>query len=176
MHKLIVMAVTVVLLSACSAQKHRYVPRVLTTDPTSFTALNGVNVRGPVALLNGQQEDAEMLLGEKGVNEYYGSLKDLTETVVITAGRELAKRQISTASDAATSLSIRVTSAASTSSLLDVEAKLELEVVAGSGVTRRIKVTNKTPGSVLRAYNGAVSLAVIEILSDAAILGYLAGS
>ncbi len=176
MRKLIVAVIAVLVLGACSAQKHRYVPKVLTTDPSSFSALNGVSVRGPVALINAQPEDSEVLLGAKGVNEYFGTLKDLTETVVINTSRELAKRQISTAANAPTLLNIRVTSAASESSLLDVEARLEIEVVAGSGMMRRIKVTNKTPGSVLRAYNGAVSLAVIEILSDREILGYLAGS
>lgn len=176
MRKLIMTVAAVLMLGACAAEKHRYVPKVLTTDPDSFTALNGVSVRGPIALVNAQSEDAELLLGAKGVNKYYGTLKDLTETVVINTGRELAKRQIGTAANAPTSLSIRVTSARSESSLLNVEARLEIEVVAGSGVTRRITVTNTTPGSVLRAYNGAVSLAVIEILSDREILGYLAGS
>ena len=174
MRKLIVTAIAVLILGGCATNKHRYVPKVLTTDPSKFTALNGVSVRRPVALINAQDSGADVLLGSKGVNAYYSSLKDLTETVVINTTRELAKRQVSTNPSASTALRLSVTDVSAETTVLNVEAKMEVVVVTGSGVTKRIKVTNKTPGSIPRAYNGAVSLAVIEILSDPQILTYLA--
>ena len=173
MRNLTVVVLSALLIAGCSSTKHRYRPSITPVEPSSLASLNRLTVQRPIAVLNAQQQDDEVLLGKKGVNEFYGSLKDLTETIVINANRELTKRSIGTNPGSPTLLNIRVTAASSDSTILDVEAELEVEVVAGSGMTKRIKVTNKTPGSVPRAYNGAASLAMIEIFSDPEILGYL---
>ncbi len=173
MRNLIVVVLSALVIVGCSTNKHRYVPTLYGTDPSELAPLNRLTVQRPIAVINAQEQDDEVLLGGKGVNEYYGSLKDLTETIVMNANRELTKRSIGTNPGSPTALNIRVTAASSDSTILDVEAKLEVEVLAGSGMTKRIKVTNKTPGSVPRAYNGAASLAVIEIFSDPEILAYL---
>ena len=173
MRNLTVILMTVLVVGGCATTKHRYKPTLYGTDPSALAALNRLAVQRPVAVLNAQQIDDEVLLGAKGVNEWYGSLKDLTETIVMNADRELTKRSIGTNPASRTALNIRVTAASSESTILDVEAKLEVEVRAGSGMTKRIKITNKSPGSVPRAYNGAASLAVIEIFSDPEILAYL---
>lgn len=170
---LIVALVTASVLVGCSVNKHRYQPILYGTDPSDLASLNRLTVARPIAIINAQEKDDEVLLGAKGVNELFGSLKDLTETVVMNANRELTKRSIGTNPGSPTALNVKVTAASSDSTLLDVEATLELEVVAGSGMTKFIKVTNKTPGSVPRAYNGAASLAVIEIFADPEILAYL---
>jgi hypothetical protein len=177
MRNLIVTAAVaaVLVLGSCSMHKQRYKPTLYGTDPSELAVLNRLSVARPIAIINGQEKDTPVLLGAKGVNELHGSLRDLTETIVMNANRELTKRSIGTDPGSPTALNIRVTAAGSDSSLLDVEATLEVEVVAGSGMTKNIKVTNKTPGSVPRAFNGAASLAVIEIFSDPDILAYLSG-
>jgi predicted amino acid racemase len=177
MRNLIFAAVTAALvLGGCSTTKHRYQPTLYGTDPSELAALNRLSVAQPIAVINAQQKDTVVLLGAKGVNELHGSLQDLTETIVMNANRELTKRSIGTNPGSPTALNIRVTAASSDSTVLDVEATLEVEVVTGSGLTKNIKVTNKTPGSVPRAFNGAASLAVIEIFSDPDIFAYLSGS
>lgn len=177
MRNLIVAAVAAALvLGGCSTTKHRYVPTLYGTDPSELAALNRLSVGQPIAVINAQQTDTVVLLGAKGVNELHGSLRDLTETIVMNANRELTKRSIGTNPGSPTALNIRVTAFSSDSTVLDVEATLEIEVIARSGMTKNIKVTNKTPGSVPRAFNGAASLAVIEIFSDPDILAYLSGS
>ncbi|MDH3715581.1 MAG: hypothetical protein OET44_17230 [Gammaproteobacteria bacterium] len=170
---LIVVVAAVLVLGGCSTTKHRYAPTLYGMDPSALAALNRLSVQRPIAVINAQQKDTQVLLGAKGVNELHGSLKDLTETIVMNANRELTKRSIGTNPGSPTALNVRVTAAGSDSTLLNVEATLEIEVVTGSGMTKNIKVTNKTPGSVPRAFNGAASLAVIEIFSDPQILAYL---
>jgi len=172
---LLVVIAAVLLLGGCSATKHRYQPTLYGTDPSELASLNSLSVQRPVAILNAQETDDDFVLGKKGVNEYHGTLHDLTETIVMNANRELTKRSVGTNPESPTALNIRVKAASSDVTVLNVEATLEVEVVAGSGMTRQIKVTNKSPGSIPRAFNGAASLAVIEIFSDREILGYLAG-
>ena len=170
---LLVVIAAVLLLGGCSATQHRYQPTLYGTDPSELASLNSLSVQRPVAILNAQETDDDFVLGKKGVNEYHATLHDLTETIVMNANRELTKRSVGTKSP--TALNIRVKAASSDVTVLNVEATLEVEVIAGSGMTRQIKVTNKSPGSIPRAFNGAASLAVIEIFSDREILSYLAG-
>ena len=144
--RILIVAMAVVILSACAVNKHRYVPTLVGTDPSALAPLNRLAVQRPIAIINGQEKDDEVLLGGKGVNDWYGSLKDITETIVMNANRELTKRSIGTNPNSPTALNVRVTAAGSDSTLLDVTATLEIEVVAGSGMTKRIKVTNKSPG------------------------------
>ena len=175
MRNLIVVVIAAMLLGACASNKQRYAPKVLTTDPSDLSALNKVSINRQVALINAQQSSDELLIGSSGATSFYSSLRDMTEAVVVNAQRELARRQVGTNPAAPTALNISVTEVSSDTGLLNVEAQMSLEVVTGAALTKRIKVTNKTPGSVTRAYNGAVSLAVVEILSDPQLLGYLAG-
>ena len=97
------------------------------------------------------------------------------KAALVQLSDELTKRSVGTNPESPTALNIRVKAASSDVTVLNVEATLEVEVIAGSGMTRQIKVTNKSPGSIPRAFNGAASLAVIEIFSDREILSYLAG-
>lgn len=171
----LIVIVAALVLSGCATTRHQYAPSLYRSDPSALAVLNRLAVQRPVAILNAQDDDDDVLLGAKGVNEWYGSLKDLTETIVLNANSELTKRSVGTDPASPTALNVRVVAASSDSTVLDVTATLEVEIVAGSGLTKHIKVTNKSPGSVPRAYNGAASLAVIEIFSDRDLFAYLSG-
>jgi len=48
-----------------------------------------------------------------------------------------------------------------------------ITVELGSGVKKELKVRNSSPATVETAYNGAVALAVIEIMNNQEIMSYL---
>ncbi len=172
MHKILLLGIALAL-SGC-ASKQSFVPQVYRSDPVRFGPLNTADVQGPVAINNVQRSTESVLLGSQTNTDYFGSMWDLTQAVVINAERELAKRRIPIRADASRTLDIQVVKAEVDAGPLTADAVIEVEVVTGAGLNRRFRITNNSPGSVPRAYNGAAALAVIEILSDREILDYLA--
>ncbi len=54
-----------------------------------------------------------------------------------------------------------------------IRAHLRITIEAGNSYVLEKAMSNSTPGTVLRAFNGAVSLVVVEILNDPQIVAYL---
>ena len=54
-----------------------------------------------------------------------------------------------------------------------ITGKLSLKVATGDGYMNIYEVLNATPWTIDRALNGAISLAVIELLKDEKIRNYL---
>ena len=54
-----------------------------------------------------------------------------------------------------------------------ITGKVNLKVVTGDGYMNIYDVKNPTPWTIDRAFNGAISLAIVELLNDEKIRNYL---
>ena len=161
-------------LASCTT--HHYQSSVRRLEEDRIPALDHMDLKQPISIINAESDDQERLLAKMGPHKFYGSMHALTETVVITARNELVKRNIATSDSASATLGLRVTSARFVKGRWVVRGIIELEVVTGSGLLKTFHVETVTPtGGPAKAYDGAAAVAVIEIFNDEEIRRYLTG-
>lgn len=162
------------ILAGCGAITHEYTPTIYALEDGRIATVSSSDIES-VAIVNGQNDDARIFLGEIGRHEYYGSLNQLTQTMVQTCETELLQRGIRTQEGADKRLSFSVDAAALDRGMWVVRGIWDVTVTTGSGLTKKYHVENATPNTVPRAHNGAAALAVIEVLQDPEIIAYLEG-
>ena len=108
-----------------------------------------------------------------GPHQYYGSEQTLTDGIVDQLAKEMQKRQFNSTDTAKKSLDIAVNSSAFKQEMWEVAATIEYTVKFGNGKTKWYTVRNSSPTTVDRTYNGAVALAVLEIINDPEVLTYI---
>ena len=165
------------MLSGCAIH-NQYEPELHPLDPARFAALNKVELSKKISVINAQASKQDLLLGEAGAHDYYGSLRDITEAAVMHAKDELAKREVDVGADngADKTLSLKVTSAKMIKGMWVMRAVIDMSVETGDGLTKAYHAENASPMGVERAYNGAAAIAVIEIFSDPEILEYISAA
>jgi hypothetical protein len=137
-------------------------------------------VRGPVALVNASEAAARRRLGRAPStwsltrDTYRGSYRDLSQAVVTQIGVELRKRGTALRDDAPKFLRVQATGSHLEPVGGSLRAHLQVVVRTGSGYERKFWVRSQTQGSGQRALDGAVALAVIDILEDFEVRDYLA--
>ena len=165
-------------LAGCTI-RHSYIPKVIPIDSEKLDALNSIEIDNKIAIINSQSSDEKFLLGKIGATDYYGSLRDVTESVVQYAKLELENRNVDVVlSKKSKLIKLRVTSAECARTRpfpfgFSVRAIIDLHVETDSGLTKKYRIKNVTPLTVPDAYNGAAEKSVIEIFSDEDILKYI---
>ena len=122
---------------------------------------------------NAQSDEERFELGRIGRHEYWGSLNQLTQTMVQTGETEFLQRGIRVTDDAEKNLAFSVDAASLVRGMWVVRSVWDVTVTTGSGLTKSYHVENATPNTIPRAHNGAAALAVIEVLQDPEIIAYL---
>lgn len=161
------------LLSGC-AIKHDYVweEYPITAERISqysFTAGQEIKI------LKGKSNDSKMLFSHIGPHKYFGSEQSLTDGIADQLAKELQKKQLEIGNSAEKSLEITVNQSIFEKEVFTWAVTLEFSIKFGNGKTKTYKVRNVSPASVYRTYNGAVALAVIEIINDPEVLKYIKG-
>jgi predicted component of type VI protein secretion system len=128
---------------------------------------------GTVSIINAQADDAPKLVHSFGAGRWYASYKQLTEAIVQQLTNELVKRNITVSPDAVKSIKIKVTGTDFEMGMWKWRGTLEMHLQAGNHYAKDIVVSNSTPGGVDEAFDGAVAIAVIEILNNSNIRAYL---
>lgn len=166
------LAAFMVVVSGCSIN-HDYQWSEYKIAPERIASADTLDSKSTVSIINSQTDNSKRLLGRMGAYKYHGSLKQLTAAVKQQLSQELTLREVNVTADAAKKLDIKVTSAYLVTGMWKLRADINVSLKTASGYSRTIKIENGTPTSVYQAYNGAVALAVIDILNDPAILKYL---
>ena len=126
-----------------------------------------------VSLINTQTNDTSVVLGSVGGYILDGSLKQLTDSVIAQLTRELTKRKITVSRDASKSLEIKVVSTDFEQGVWKVRANLNVHLQTGDNYVKDFLVSNSTPTTINQAFDGAIALAVINMLNNPDILAYL---
>ena len=138
-----------------------------------ISAGNTLSAGPSVSVTAGASNDERQKLGFLGGHRYFGSLRQLTDAVVTQVSQELSTRGVKVADGAAKTIEITVSNSTFTEGSWMLRAEMDVHVKTGNGYTRDIHVSNRTPGTVPGALDGAVALATIEVLNDARIIDYL---
>ena len=172
--RLFTLLVCAVALGACGPIVHEYnwAPYPI-ADKRVITG-NTLARGGSVSIVNENTNSERQLIGELYANEFYASSNHLGDAVVSQLTDELRKRRFTVSGSARNSLRINVTNS-SISAPWFMIAHITLDVTAGNGYHLSQRINNATPGTIDRAFNGVVALAVIAILNDPKIVDYLTG-
>lgn len=153
--------------------KHDYVWAEYPVKPERVENVADYQAESSVEITNGNPQTAQILLAGIGAHKYYGSLGQLTEAVVVQFSQELEKRGMKTQAGAPKSISLEITSNTYERGMWVIRADLNMNIKLGNGTSKSMFVSNTTGGTVPRMYNGAVSVAVTQLLNDPEISDYL---
>ena len=162
-----------ILISSCSPIKHDYVWAEYRINDSRITTSDAFIKTDSVSLINAQPNNDTFLLAQLGAHQYYGSLNQLTEAIVTHLKRELRKHNITTSPDASKTIQIKVVKTDFIQGGWKVRANLDVNLKTGNNYAKDIFASNSTPTTAEQAFDGAVALAVIDILNNPDILAYL---
>ena len=155
------------------ATTHEYVWSEYPIDPDRVSSRIVFHEGRELWISAGKSGSARILLAAIGANEYFGTRQLLADAIVVQLSKEMENKRIRIAKTAGKSLEITVIRTDYEMGLVKFTATLEFAVRFGDGTMKSYVVTNSTPGTVARAYNGAVALAVIRIMNDADVFSYI---
>ncbi|MFH2057523.1 MAG: hypothetical protein ABIJ59_01310 [Pseudomonadota bacterium] len=163
-----------ILISGCGPFKHDYVWTEYKINDSRITTSDAFIKKDSVSLINAQPNIDTFLIAHLGAHRYYGSLNQLTEAVITHLKKELRKHNITVSPDASKTIQIKVVKTDFIRGGWKVRANLEVNLKAGNNYTKDILASNSTPTMAAdQAFDGAVALAVIDILNNPDILAYL---
>lgn len=160
------------LINGCSI-KHDYAwqPYLITPERISPEAsfIEGQEIR----IIKGKSNNSKIFLGSVGPHEYYGSEQSLTDGIVDQLSREMRKKGLAIKSTGEKSLEITVNRSEFERGMWKIASTIEYTVKFGNGKAKSYTTRNSSPMTVDQTYNGAVALAVIEIINDPEVLNYI---
>lgn len=161
------------MISGCSTVMHDYAWAAYPIDPvlvtTDAAALSGKSV----AVSYQGNDTAKVMIGQINNHQYFGSSEQLAESVSIQMSDELRRLGMSISDGSSKTLNVRVSHATTEQGAWVVRAHMRVTVEAGDGYVFEKAISNATPGTIPRAFNGAVNLAVVDIINDTQIAAYL---
>jgi hypothetical protein len=135
----------------------------------------------PKLAVNGQVQvrNAQPSTDEAIVHSYAAKLasnyKDITQLMVDQTSKEIAKNGTVSSSGKAKAIDLKVTYLQSTYIAFYWKSELKYNATLGtSGATFEKTVTHSTGGGVYQDLNGCIAEAVMNLLQDPRVIGYLA--
>lgn len=103
---------------------------------------------------------------------WVGDLQQYTDTAMVMLAREMGKKSVTVAPQAAKSVTLRVYDVQGTPGWT-IQIKLALDAVYGDGTKTTIRTENSSPSDAWRALDGAMMFAVSRLLRDEQFLAYV---
>jgi uncharacterized lipoprotein len=141
--------------------------------PKRISSQNSFTEGQEIGIIKGKSNDSKIFLGNVGAHQYYGSEQSLTDGIVDQLAKEMRNKRLEIKNTAEKSLEITVNRSNFERGVWKIAATIEFTVKFGNGKTKSYTVRNSSPATVDRTYNGAVALAVIEIINDPEVLTYI---
>jgi len=168
-----VLAILSVALTGCQTLiKHDYSWSEYALAPGRVTAPIGLGEGHDIQVLKGKSDHVTKLLGDVGHHEYYGTEENLTDGLAYQLSKELRKLKFVVKEPAGKSLEVAVIRSGSQPRTWTTLVTLDFTVTFGTGKVKTYSVRNSSPDTVPSAINGAVALAVLEILNDPEVIAY----
>lgn len=170
----VVFVLICVLIAGCSV-RHDYVwheypiakERIVTGN---FSQGQGINI------IKGKSDTSELMLGAIGPHNYFGNMQILTDGLAEQLAMEMEIRGLKIDETAGKSLEVAVQNANFERGMWKVAVTMVYVVKFGNGKTKAYTTRNSSPTTVDNTYNGAVALAVIDILNDPEVISYINGN
>lgn len=160
--------------TGCATVKHNYIWREYPIASERIPSQNSFTEGQEIRIIKGKSNDSKIILGQFGRDQYYGSEQLLTNGIVDQLTNELQNKRIKIKDTAAEkSFKITVNRSSFKVGMWMYAATIEFKVEFGNGRIKPYTVRNSSPNTVERVFNGAVALAVIEIINDPDVLTYI---
>jgi hypothetical protein len=170
-HKLVIL-ILFLFFTGCTI-KHDYVWKEYPLAPEQVPSQNSFTEGKEIRIIKGRSDDSKIFFGQVNAHYYEGSEQALTDGIVDQLVKEMRKKRLEIKNTAEKSLEIAVNHSNLEHGGWRIAVTLEFTVKFGNGKTKLYTVRNLCPAIVYRAYNGAVALAVIEIINDPEVLTYI---
>ncbi len=164
--------VFLLVLTGCTI-KHDYTWMEYPITSDRVPSQNSITEGREIRIIKGKSDNSKIFLGRVGAHHYYGSEQSLTDGIADQLAKELQKKNLVINNTSEKSLEIEVNYSNFEQGTWKIAVTLEFTVKFGNGKTKSYTVRNSSPTSVDRTYNGAVALAVIEIINDQEVLTYI---
>ncbi len=155
--------------------KHDYVWNEYSIRSERLVSKNSFTEGQEIRIIKGKSDDSNKLFAKIAHHHYYGSDQFLTDGIADQLAKEMAKMRLTIKNQAEKSLEITVNSSNFKQGGFSSAVTLGLMIKFGNGKAKSYTVRNSSPGPLYRIYNGAVALAVIEIINDPEVLTYING-
>lgn len=167
-----VIVILFLILTGC-AIKHDYVWNEYPITPERILSQISFTEGKEIRIIRGKSNDSKIFLGNVSAHQYYGSEQSLTDGIVDQLSKEMRKKRLEIKNTAEKSLEITVNRSNFERGMWKIAATIEYTVKFGNGKTKSYTTRNSSPATVDRTYDGAVALAVIEIINDAEVRTYI---
>ncbi len=162
-----------VMVAGCGIRAHDYSWAPYAIDPALVVADGSALDGQTVSITHEGNEGENMMIGELGNHQYFGSSEQLADAISVQLSDELKRLNMSVSGGGTKTLNIKVSHPATERGMWVIRAHFRVIVETGNGYVFEKSISNATPMTVPRAFNGAVALAVIDILNDPQIVAYL---
>lgn len=170
-----VILISLLILAGCTI-KHNYVWDEFSIAPERISSLDSFTEGQELRIIKGKSDDSRILLGfyrQLDMHQFYGSLQSLTDGIATQLAREMRKKQLDIRNTAEKSLEITVDRVHFEPGTFAIAANIDFTVKFGNGKTKSYTVRNSSVKTLDQIYNGAVALAVIEIINDPEVRAYV---
>lgn len=161
--------------AGCSSEPilHDYNWALYEINPALITTDQGLLEGNGVSVSYAGDLGEKIQIGELNRNKYHGSSAQLAQAVSVQLSDELKRLNVNVADGNQKSLVVSVSFPSTELGAFVVRATMRLRVEAGNGYVLEKAMSTGSPGTVPRAFNGLVSLAVVDILNDPQIAAYI---
>jgi hypothetical protein len=161
----------ILFLTSCSIH-HDYKWTEYQIAPNRIIAANRLN-QGEITLINEQNDKTIRLLNSMGPNNLYGTLFQLSESIITQLASELEERKVRVINNTKKNIAIRVENAEFARGMWGSRANMNVTITAGNNYRRVLSITNFSPQYLWSSWDGAIALTVIDILNDNEIIEYI---
>lgn len=169
--RILIILVSIASLYSCSA-RHDYVWHEYPITENRVMAQN-YSDQARINIIKGKSDSKIFKMFNQGRHHYYGSLKQLSDSIVEQLSEILEIKDVTIDENASKSLTVRVNRAQFQGGAWQRAAILDFEVELANGEVFKYSVRNRTPTEAGHTFHGAIALAVIEIVNDPRIAAYI---
>ncbi|MCP3852722.1 MAG: hypothetical protein GY694_21220 [Gammaproteobacteria bacterium] len=167
-----ILLILLINLSGCVI-KHDYNWAEYPITAERISSQNSLTEDKEINVIKGTSDNSVILVGRIGLHAYYGSEQSLTDGMADQLTKELQKKRLIINKISKKSLEVTVNHSKFELGTWSNAAQLDFTVKFGNGKTKSYSVRNSSPTTVDRLFNGAVALAVIEIINDPEVITYV---
>jgi len=161
--------------TGCSTEPilHDYNWALYEINPALITTEENILAGNAISISFAGDTGEKIQIGELNRNKYFGSSAQLAQAVSVQLSDELKRLKVNVADSNRKSLVVSVSYPSTELGAFVVRATMRLRVEAGNGFVLEKAMSTGSPGTVPRAFNGLISLAVVAILNDPQIVAYI---
>lgn len=158
-----------VFLGGCT---HYYTPNLY---PLNSNEIPELQTSQPIELINNQSGSEEIIFTRIGAHKYTGRLDEWTDIAIRQLKGGMLNKGVPVQKDSSKRLKVTVTRVAAQQGFWMIRGIVDVRIETGDGYNKVYTGSNPSPGGLYRAWDGAIALAVMEILKDPEIGDYIRG-